>query len=129
MRLGNVSLRVPEGHEPRQVNDLIMSSTGPRGDRVTLSASSVIAAKSLDELAESEAELGMWQQKPRRLDDVTVGGVEMFHLRGKGFAGYPSDVFGTQEGGKDVSISILSFRPERERTGIVEAVLASVTWS
>jgi hypothetical protein len=129
MQIRNVSLRVPKGHQPRQVNDLIMSSTGPEGDRVSLFVNSTITARPLDDQAAQEAEVGMWQEKPRRVDDVTVDGVEMFHLQGKGFAGYPSDVFGAQVGGNDVTISILTFRPARERAEIVESVLASVTWS
>lgn len=129
MSVDNVSLRTPKGHDVRRVNDLMMSSTGPQGDRVTVSVRSTMQATSLSEQARVEMKSILWQKPPRRLDDVTVGDVEMYHLRGAGFGGYPSDVFGAQVGGNDVTISILTFRPDRERAEIVESVLASVTWS
>jgi hypothetical protein len=126
--VGNLTLRLPKGFPPRKINDLLVTATGPTFERIAVSARSSMDDNTLAELAQISVDAGMWDGRPRRLDDVEAGGETLYHLEGPDEMGYDAEEFGAQVDGWDVEIYVAGSGSTRKRREIAEAVLASVEW-
>jgi hypothetical protein len=124
--VGNMTLRLPRGFPPRQVNDLLVTATGPKFDRIAVSAASSIDDNTTDEMAAIVSRSDSWAKPPRRLEDVTVAGEPMFHLVGPDDMGYSGHEFGGQVDGWDVRIYVGGTDTPARQEAIAAAVLASV---
>lgn len=125
---GSLTLHFPQGYEPRKVGTYLVSSTGPEGQDVAVTARQSVSTETLDESADIGADNGDWVGKPRRTDNVLVDGVEMWHFTGKNFGGYPADTYGVDFGGYDMVLYFASPTDRATHEDLVASILASVRW-
>lgn len=125
---GSLTLHFPQGYEPRKVGTYLVSSTGPEGQDVAVTARQSISTETLDESADIGADNGDWVGKPTRAEDVLVDGVEMWHFTGKNFGGFPADTYGVDFGGYDMVLYFASPTDRSTHEDLVASILASVRW-
>lgn len=125
---GSLTLHFPQGYEPRKVGTYLVSSTGPEGQDVAVTARRSVSTETLDESADIGADNGDWAGKPTRADDVLVDGVEMWHFTGKNFGGFPADTYGVDFGGYDMVLYFASPTDRATHDDLVASILASVRW-
>lgn len=125
---GSLTLHFPQGYRPRRVGTYLVSSTGPAGEDVAVTARRSVSTETLDESADIGADNGDWAGKPSRADDVLVDGVEMWHFTGKNFGGFPADTYGVDFGGYDMVLYVASPTDRATHDDLVASILASVRW-
>jgi len=125
---GSLTLHFPQGYQPRKVGTWVVSSTGPAGEQVAVTARPTSSALSLDESARLGSDNGSWAGKPTRADDVVVDGVEMWHFTGKNYADFVADTFGVEFGGYAVVLLFSSPTDRATHEDLVASILASVRW-
>jgi len=125
---GSLTLHFPRGYQPRKVGTYLVSSTGPEGQDVAVTARQSVSTETLDESADIGADNGDWVGKPTRSENVLVDGVEMWHFTGKNFGGYPADTYGVDFGGYDMVLYFASPTDRATHEDLVASILASVRW-
>ena len=95
-------------------------------DNIHYSRVELIGQLPLGEVADLFSDPIGWDKPPRRLSDVTVDGVRLFHLRGT-LGDHPREVYGTQRGTTAVLLEF-EIREPRGRRQTIESVLATVDW-
>lgn len=125
---GSLTLNFPQGYEPRKVGTMVVTSTGPLGEQMAVTANESMSVQTLDESAEMGADNGSWGAKPKRAGNVVVDGVEMWHFTGKDSIGWLADTYGVEFGGYDMVLQFATPLAAQEHDLVVDSVLASVRW-
>lgn len=132
VELGSLTLNLPAGFEPREASSMggdLVTASGPDGAaRIAFVAAEDFNRQSLDKAVEFAITTGFWTRKPKRLPDVEVDGVTMYHLSGPSGAGFTDVQFGTEHGGYDTSLTISASGSAAERQHLIDSILATASW-
>lgn len=131
VELGSLTMRYPEGYEPRETEDLgaqLVAASGSDGERVALGAYEDFSHDTLDESADLAITTGLWTSRPKRLDDLEVDGVLMYHLAGPAGAGSTIEQFGAEFGGYDMTFLVSTEGSAAERRQLIDSILVTATW-
>lgn len=132
VELGGLTLNLPAGFEPREASSMggdLVTASGPDGAaRIAFVAAEDFNRQSLDKAVEFAITTGFWTHKPRRLPDVEVDGVTMYHLSGPSGAGFIDVQFGAEHGGYDTNLTISASGSAVERQHLIDSILATATW-
>lgn len=124
--LGPVTLTVPDGYRVKDVSEYLLLIVGPEQQRLGLAVQESMTDTSLDELAADPSVT--WTSEPRRVDDVELDGVELYHLTGETAFGR-GDEYGVDNAGYNVTINASDLiASDAERASWLEPILASLTW-
>lgn len=132
VELGSLTLTFPEGFEPSEASAMggeVVTASGPGGTaRLAFVAAKSFNTQTPDEAVEIAIATGLWTRKPRRLDDVEVDGVVMYHLSGPAGMGFTDVQFGAESGGYDVSFTVGASGSPAERQELIDSILATASW-
>lgn len=131
VELGSLTVSYPEGYEPRESEALgaeLVAASGPDGERLALGAYEDFSPQSLDEAVDLAITTGLWIRKPKRLVDLEVDGVSMYHLAGPGGVGSTIEQFGAEFGDFDMTFTVSTEGSKADRQELIDSILATATW-